>query len=117
MPSFAIIMDRRDRSYEICQRPEYIGGVKHEPSTYVKSGQVFFSVDPGESPLSTVFKTIGIDPLFFASDFPHEVNIQHCQHELSLLVNMDGLMAEEKRRLLSGNAQRFYRLSERGEND
>src|SRR4051794_1015199 len=92
MPSFAIIMDRRDGPYEIRRRPEYIGGVKHKPSTSVKSGQVFFSIDPGESTLPTVFKTIGIDPLFFASDFPHEVNLQRCQHEFSLPVNMDGLM-------------------------
>lgn len=111
------LMDRMDRSYEIRQRPEYVGGVKHKPSTYLKSGNVFFSIDPGESTLSTVFKTVGVAPLLFASDFPHEVNLQRCQHELSLLMNMDGLAEEEKRRLLSGNARRFYRLSERAKND
>lgn len=107
------LMDRMDRSYEIRQRPEYVGGVKQKPSTYVKSGQVFFSVDPGESTLSTVFQTIGVDPLFFASDFPHEVNLQRCQQELSLLMHMDALTEEEKRRILSDNTRRFYRLSER----
>jgi len=107
------LMDRMDRSYEIRQRPEYVGGVKQKPSTYVKSGQVFFSVDPGETTLSTAFKTIGIAPLFFASDFSHEVNLQRCQHELSLLMQMEELTEEEKRRILSGNTRRFYRLAER----
>jgi predicted TIM-barrel fold metal-dependent hydrolase len=101
-----------DRSYEIRQRPEYVGGVKQKPSTYVKSGQVFFSVDPGESTLSTVSRTIGTDALFFASDFPHEVNLQRCQHELSLLMQMEELTEEEKRLILCDNTRRFYRLAE-----
>lgn len=106
------LMDRMDRSYEIRQRPEYVGGVKQKPSTYVKSGQVFFSVDPGESTLPTVFQTLGVNSLFFASDFPHEVNLQRCQHELSLLMQMEGLTEEERRLILSDNTRRFYRLSE-----
>ena len=104
------LMDRMDRSYEIRQRAEYIGGVKHKPSTYLKSGNVFFSFDPGESTLAAVFDAVGTDTLFFASDFPHEVNLERCRREIATIEGWAELAGERKRQLLSENARRFYRL-------
>ncbi|MBM4259205.1 MAG: amidohydrolase [Deltaproteobacteria bacterium] len=107
------LIDRMDRSYEVRRRPEYVGDVKQKPSTYVKSGRIFFSVDPGETTLPTVFKTIGTDALFFASDFPHEVNLERCQQELPVLMQMAELSDKEKRSICADNMHRFYRLSQR----
>jgi len=105
------LMDRMDRSYEIRQRPEYTGGVQQQPSTYLKNGNVYFSVDPGESTLASVVSAVGTQNLFFASDFPHEVNLQRCRQELAMLTGWDGLSDMEKQSVLSGNARRFYRLA------
>ncbi|HKA54446.1 MAG TPA: amidohydrolase family protein [Candidatus Binatia bacterium] len=105
------LMDRMDRSYEIRQRAEYVGGVKRKPSTYVRSRNVFFSFDPGESTLSSVFKAIGTDTLLFASDFPHEVNLERCRREIATVEGWDEVTGEEKQKVLAENARRFYRLA------
>jgi predicted TIM-barrel fold metal-dependent hydrolase len=100
-----------DRSYEGRPREEYIGGVKGKPSTYIKSGRVFFNVDPTETiTLSSVIKTLGAGALLFTSDFPHEGNVERCRREITALENWEGLSSEEKRKMLSDNARRFYRL-------
>jgi hypothetical protein len=104
------LLNRMDRSYEGRPREEFIGGVKHKPSTYLKSGKVFFSADPTESTLSSVLATIGAEALFFTSDFPHEGTIARCRREIATFKNWQGLSDEEKRKVLSENARRFYRL-------
>jgi predicted TIM-barrel fold metal-dependent hydrolase len=105
------LMDRMDRSYEGRPREEYIGGVKRKPSTYIKSGRVFFNVDPTETiTLSSVITVLGAGALLFTSDFPHEGNAVRCRQEISTLEQWEGLSAEEKRAMLSDNARLFYRL-------
>jgi len=104
------LMDRMDRSYEGRPRKEYIGEVKHKPSTYLKNSRIFFNVDPAETTLASVVKTIGMGALFFTSDFPHEGNVERCRREIAALENWEGLSSEEKRQILSDNARRFYRL-------
>jgi predicted TIM-barrel fold metal-dependent hydrolase len=106
------LMDRMDRSYEGRPRKEYIGDVKHHPSTYVKGGQVFFNADPAETTLASVAKTVGVDALLFTSDFPHEGNVERCRREIAALEHWEGFSGEEKRKILSDNARRFYRLPE-----
>lgn len=104
------LMDRMDRSYEGRPRKEYIGDVQHKPSTYLKSGRIFFNVDPAENTLSSVIQTIGAEAFFFTSDFPHEGNLERCRREISALENWEGLSGGERRKILSDNARRFYRL-------
>lgn len=104
------LMDRMDRSYEGRPRKEYIGDVKNRPSSYLRSGKVFFNADPTETTLASVVKTIGADSLFFTSDFPHEGNVERCRREIAALKSWKGLSSEEKRKMLSDNARRFYRL-------
>jgi hypothetical protein len=107
------LMDRMDRSYEGRPREEYIGGVKGKPSTYLKSGRVFFNVDPTETTtLPSVVKTLGARALLFTSDFPHEGNAERCRREIATLEHWEGLTEEEKRTMLSDNARLFYRLSD-----
>ena len=104
------LMDRMDRSYEGRPRKEYIGEVKHKPSTYIKNGQVFFNADPAETTLSSVVKAIGADTLLFTSDFPHEGNMERCRREIAALENWEGLTDGEKQKILSQNMRRFYSL-------
>jgi predicted TIM-barrel fold metal-dependent hydrolase len=104
------LMDRMDRSYEGRPRKEYIGDVRHKPSTYLKSGRIFFNVDPAENTLSSVIQAIGAEAFFFTCDFPHEGHLESCRREISALENWQGLSDEERRKILSENTRRFYRL-------
>jgi len=82
----------------------------HIFETYIRNGQVFFNADPVETTLSSVVQTIGAEPLFFTSDFPHEGNVERCRREIAALESWEGLSGAEQRKLLSENARRFYRL-------
>ena len=48
-------------------------------------------------------------PFMYSSDFPHEVNIESCKHELH---EMDELPIDEASKALirGGTARQFYRL-------
>jgi predicted TIM-barrel fold metal-dependent hydrolase len=102
------LIERMDRAFTVRKFPEYVGGVRNPPSTYVKGGNVFFSPDPSEAALAAVAAEIGEGTLLFASDFPHEVNVERCRHELTELAERSDLSPSLKAGLLAGNARRFY---------
>lgn len=104
---------RMDRSYEGRKHAEYVGGVVHPPSTYIKRGNIFFSAEPAEPSLPEVVEMIGADALLFSSDFRHEVNQSHCRAEIELVRNRNDLPDEFKTRFLAGNARRLYGFTDR----
>jgi predicted TIM-barrel fold metal-dependent hydrolase len=104
------IMDRMDRSYEGRKHHDYIGGVRHRPSTYIKSGKVFFTADPTERTLAYAAGVIAADALIFASDFPHETNLASCRRDIETLGNASDLSLETRRKILGVNARRLYQL-------
>ena len=79
----------------------------------MKGGNVFFSPDPSEAALTGVAAEIGDGALLYSSDFPHEVNVERCRHELEELAERSDLSPSLKAGLLADNARRFYGL--RGE--
>jgi hypothetical protein len=104
------LLERMDRAYHVRRFPEYVGGVRDEPSSYVRGGAVCFTPEPGESGLASAVAAIGGDALLFASDFPHEVNLERCRQEIDGLCRRDDLAEDVKRAILADNARRFYRL-------
>ena len=108
------LIERMDRAFEVRRFPEYIGEVRRPPSTYVKSGNVYFSPEPSEAGLGHAARVIGGSSLLFASDFPHEVNLERCRREIEELLHRDDLDEALREDLLAGNARRFYRLGEQG---
>ena len=48
--------------------------------------------------------------MVYSSDFPHEVNNEFCKEELGEVIESDELTEEDKIAVLSGNAERFYKL-------
>jgi hypothetical protein len=106
------LQGRMDRSYRARKRPAYTGGALQLPSRYLAEGRVYFSVDPGEAGIAEAMAVLGDDVLFFASDFPHEVNTDGCRSEIAELLAVMPEASREK--VLAGNARRFYGLGPGG---
>lgn len=105
------IMDRLDRSYEIWSGKKYrefSEWLKKKPSEYIRSGQIFFSCEGGEASLEYAVQRIGHKVLLFASDFPHETNIERAKHEIAELIEHEALSDEAKQGIFHDNIVRFY---------
>jgi len=105
------IMDRLDRSYEVwagAKYREFSEWLKKKPSEYIKSGQIYFSCEGGEKSLIHAVERIGHRTLLFASDFPHETNIQRAKREIEELLERPDLSDEAKRGIFHDNIVRFY---------
>ena len=83
--------------------------LKMTPSEYMKSGRFFCSIEhhEGEDMFQDVTRFLGDDVLMYASDYPHS----ECQFpdSVSNILAWPSLGAERQRKLLSGNADRFFR--------
>lgn len=75
----------------------------------VQSDRVVIGAEGGEDQLATAIDYLGCTPFMYSSDFPHEVNIESCKHELEELNELP--VSEESKRLLrGGTARKFYKL-------
>jgi uncharacterized protein len=105
------IMDRLDRSYEVWsgkKYKEFSDWLKKKPSEYIRSGRVYFNCEGGEITLPYALKRIGHQAVLFASDFPHETNIERAKHEIEELMNHAELNDEAKQAIFHDNIVRFY---------
>jgi hypothetical protein len=105
------MMDRLDRSYEVWAGAEYrefSEWLKKKPSEYIASGQVYFSCEGGEQSLGATVDRLGHRTLLFASDFPHETNLQRARREIDELLERDDLSGEAKQGIFRDNIQSFY---------
>jgi hypothetical protein len=105
------IMDRLDRSYEIWsgkQYKEFSDWLKKKPSEYIRSGQIYFSCEGGERSLGYAVQRLGHQVLLYASDFPHETNIERAKHEIAELIEHEELTDEAKQGIFHDNIVRFY---------
>ena len=51
---------------------------------------------------------IGHKTLMFASDFPHETNLEHAMHEIEEMLDRDDLSDEAKQGIFCDNIEAFY---------
>ena len=105
------IMDRLDRSYEVWsgkQYQEFSSWLKKKPSEYIRSGRIYFNCEGGEITLPYAMKRIGHQAVLFASDFPHETNIERAKNEIHELLNHAELSDEAKQAIFHDNIVRFY---------
>ncbi len=75
---------------------------------HVDAGRLFVGCEGDEPNLADAVRDIGDKPFIFSSDFPHEVNIESCQHEIDELLENEKLTKANKEAILSGNARRLY---------
>lgn len=108
------MMERLDRAYRIWQgqgRAEYSIHTKRPPSEHIKSGRIFFTVEPGETNLPYVVEKIGSRCLMYASDFPHENNLMKVKDDIREFKDFEGISEETKQKILFDNAIYFYHIT------
>lgn len=77
---------------------------------HVKARRIFIGCEGGEPILTTAVAMIGAEPFMYSSDFPHEVNAETCQRELTELLQNESLSQADKEAILCRNAAEFYSL-------
>src|SRR5581483_4454935 len=58
---------------------------------HVKAGRIYVGVEGEEPALAYAVKAVGPEAFVFSSDFPHEVNIDTCRHEVEEVLENDAL--------------------------
>ncbi len=105
------MMDRLDRAFEVSAangRREYPAACKTRPSEIFASGRLYFSCEGGEPSLRNLVDRIGHKTLLFASDFPHESNLERAMHEMEEMLERNDLSDAAKQGLFCDNIEAFY---------
>ena len=89
-------------------RREFSPALKTKPSDIFASGRLYFSCEGGEPSLKNLVDRIGHKTLLFASDYPHEANLEHAMHEIEELFERDDLPDAAKTGIFCDNVQAFY---------
>jgi predicted TIM-barrel fold metal-dependent hydrolase len=90
--------------------PKLQGRPKENIMRHIKEGRIFVGVEGEEPDLAHAVRRLGPEAFVFSSDFPHEVNIQTCKHEVEEVLENDNLSDAAKRAIFADNAERFYGL-------
>ena len=77
---------------------------------HVRDGRVYVGVEGEEPDLAHAVRRVGAEAFVFSSDFPHEVNVETCAHEVAEVRANGELSDEAKRMIFYENARRFYGL-------
>lgn len=108
------MMDRLDRSYSVWagkSNKEFSDWLKKKPSDYFRSGNIYFTCEGGEDSVTYTIKRIGHQTLMFASDFPHETNVERGKHEIAELLERTDITDAAKKAILRDNAIAYYTRS------
>jgi predicted TIM-barrel fold metal-dependent hydrolase len=98
--------------------PSVADGVLHLPegtsvrkymAQLMQEGRIVIGCEGGEHHLVTAIDYFGCTPFMYSSDFPHEVNVKSCLHELEELNELP--VDQTSRDLLRGGvARKFYKI-------
>lgn len=77
---------------------------------HLRSGRISIGIEGDERDLPYAVQTIGREPFVFSTDFPHEVNLEICRHEIEEIAENPSLTDDEKSAILHDNAARLYNL-------
>lgn len=100
------VLERLQARYELL--PHWSTHLKQTPEEYVATGNLFFSLDPDEKTLPAVADTIGGDRLIMGSDYSHWDGT--APESIRLLLNRSDIPEELKKKILSDNPARLYKL-------
>jgi hypothetical protein len=98
------VVDRLHEHYELL--PHMLPWQTRDPRDWIKSDNVYFSVEPEESTIAYVARTIGEERLMYASDYSHW-DCQ-CPESVKLLNEHKDLGEGLKRKLFGENAARLF---------
>ena len=94
-----------DRNGQVREFPVHL---KRKPSEYIASGRMYFTVRGRRAEHARPRRAQRHQALLFASDFPHETDIERAKHEIEELMDRDELSDEAKRRSSTTTSRRFY---------
>jgi len=101
-------IDRMDEEQE--RKGQYSPRCLQKPSAYVRSGNIFFAAEVGESALPLAIEQIRSDVILWASDYPHERDQRDFTGDIPALKNRSDIADAVKRQIWCDNPTRFYRL-------
>jgi predicted TIM-barrel fold metal-dependent hydrolase len=85
-----------------------------DPAKYiidlVKSDRLYLGIETEELTMPFALKVLGNRGFLYSSDFPHEVTLESCKHDIGELMESDELTLDDKESMLHRNAERFYQL-------
>jgi predicted TIM-barrel fold metal-dependent hydrolase len=87
---------------------EYSPVAVTKPSEVFQQGRIYFSCEGGEPSLKNLVDRIGHKTLLFASDFPHESNIEHAMHDMEELLDREDLSDAAKQGIFCDNTLAYY---------
>jgi len=85
-----------------------------DPARYiielVQNDRFYLGIETEELTMPFALKVLGNRGFLYSSDFPHEVTLESCKHDIAELMESDELTEEDKSAMLYRNAERFYQL-------
>jgi predicted TIM-barrel fold metal-dependent hydrolase len=105
------MMDRLDRAVAVWQgekRTEFARAAVTPFSEHLRGGRVFFSIEPEERLLPLAVGELGAGSFLYASDFPHEANLERIAHDLAELSADPRFDGATRQQFFRDNARRFY---------
>ena len=108
------MMDRLDRSFEIWKgqhHAEFTAEQRKPPSEHLRSGRVYFTAEGNERLLPTMLELLDNKCVMYASDFPHENNLDSVKHDIAEVDEDDRLPREARDNMLRHTALEFYGLN------
>jgi predicted TIM-barrel fold metal-dependent hydrolase len=104
------LLDRMDEEWEKPQGGQAKRMLAKPPRDYVRDGSLYFSCELDERTLPYVAQFVGEDHLFYASDFPHELQFDDFLEPIPAFLAREDMSETLKAKILAENARRFYRL-------
>jgi predicted TIM-barrel fold metal-dependent hydrolase len=109
--------ERFSESFKAIQPAEASRALQLRPGTSVgdymidlaQHDRLVLGCEGGEAFLETAIDFFGCAPFMYSSDFPHEVDVESCKHELEELAELK-IDDDAKARLRGATARTFYRL-------
>ena len=85
-----------------------------DPAAYIteliQNERFYVGIETEELTMPFALKIVGNSGFFYSSDFPHEVTLESCKHDIGELMESDEITADDKAAMLYRNAEHFYRL-------
>ena len=77
----------------------------------LENGRVLIGCEGNDGSLPHLVQRIGVDVFSWASDYPHEVDLEAAKRMVQDTIDDKQLSSADKAALLGSNAQRFFKLS------
>ena len=101
------LLERMQRAHKLwaVQVPD----LKRAPREHLTSGRIYFHAELEDPFLNDLVNMLGDESLRYASDYPHEPAAEVVE-DLHKFIARDDVSEQTKRRFLSDNARRFYKI-------